>query len=209
MVPGLMGLKLGMSRLFLEGGEVVPVTVLKLGPCRVVQRKIEDRDGYNAVQLGFGGKKGKHVTKPLQGHFAAAGLSEPMAHLREFRMEDPSTVEPGQEIDVSIFAPGERVHVSGVSKGKGFAGVMKRHGFSGGKATHGCKTHRSPGSIGASAYPSRVFKAKKMPGHLGNAKTTVKNLVVVDTRPEQHLLFVKGAVPGSRNSLVIVRKAGG
>ena len=205
MVQGLMGIKLGMTRVFMGEGIAVPVTVLKVGPCRVVQKKEEGRDGYTAIQLGFFAKKEKRTTKPLLGHFKAAGV-DPMAHLKEFPVDDAGEYELGQELGVSLFEPGDVVHITGNSKGRGFAGVMKRHGFSGGRATHGCKTHRSPGSIGCSAYPSRVMKGKKMPGHMGNQKTTIKNLLVLDVRPEQDLMIVKGAVPGSRNSLVTVRK---
>ena len=205
MVQSLMGIKLGMTRIFMGEGVAVPVTVLKVGPCRVVQKKEEGRDGYTAIQLGFFPKKEKRTTKPLLGHFKAAGV-DPMAHLKEFPVDDANDYELGQELGVSLFEPGDVVHITGNSKGRGFAGVMKRHGFSGGRASHGCKTHRSPGSIGCSAYPSRVMKGKKMPGHMGNQKTTIKNLLVLDVRPEQDLMIVKGAVPGSRNSLVTVRK---
>ena len=205
MVQGLMGIKLGMTRVFMGEGVAVPVTVLKVGPCRVVQKKEEGRDGYTAIQLGFFSKKEKRTTKPLLGHFKAAGV-DPMAHLKEFPVDDADDYELGQELGVSLFEPGDVVHITGNSKGRGFAGVMKRHGFAGGRATHGCKTHRSPGSIGCSAYPARVMKGKKMPGHMGNQKTTIKNLLVLDVRPEQDLMIVKGAVPGSRNSLVTVRK---
>ncbi|MBI4774487.1 MAG: 50S ribosomal protein L3 [Deltaproteobacteria bacterium] len=206
MVQGLMGIKLGMSRIFLGEGIAVPVTVLKIGPCKVVQKKEQDRDGYTALQLGFLPKKEKRTTKPLLGHFNAAGV-EPMAHLKEFPVDDADGYDVGQELGVGLFAPGDFVHVTGKSKGRGFAGVIKRHGFSGGKATHGCKTHRSPGSVGCSAYPSRVMRGKRMPGHMGDQQTTIKNLLVLDVRPEQDLMIVRGAVPGSRNSLVTVRKA--
>ncbi len=205
MLPGLMGLKLGMTRFFLEEGLAVPATVLQVGPCTVVQKKSEGREGYSAVQLGFRPKKEKRTTKPVLGHFKAAGV-EPLAHLKEFPVENPDEYEVGESVDVSLFAPGDLVHVTGTSKGHGFAGVMKRHGFAGGKASHGCKTHRSPGSIGSSAYPARVVKGRKMPGHYGNKQTTVKNLTILDVRPDQNLLIVKGAVPGSTNGLVIVRK---
>jgi len=206
MVNGLMGRKLGVTRLFMDEGQVIPATVLKVGPCKVVQIKDEERDGYTAIQLGFETlKQAKKANKPLAGHFKAAGV-EPMAHLKEFRVKDTQEFAAGQEIGVDIFAIGEKVHVRGRSKGRGFQGVMKRWGFHGGKASHGAKTHRAPGSIGCSATPSRVVKGKKLPGRMGNQNVTVKNLEIVDVRPEQSIMVVRGAVPGSRNSLVTVYK---
>ncbi len=206
MVKALIGKKLGMTRLFLEEGRVVPVTVLQVGPCRVVQIKTPEKDRYAAVQLGFGYKKPSRVNKPLGGHFKRAGV-EPAAVLKEVRVDDPSAFELGQEITAEIFSRGEKVHVSGRTKGRGFTGVVKRHGFSGGPATHGCRTHDKPGSIGQSADPSRVFKGKRMPGHYGFEKRKVRNLEVVDVRPEENLVVVKGAVPGPNGGIVIVEKA--
>ena len=206
MISGLMGKKVGMTRLFLEEGRAVPVTVLLVGPCQVIQVKEDAKDGYNAVQVGFGHKKEKRVNKPRSAHFKKAGV-EPMAHLKEFRVDDTSEYEQGQTIGAEIFTIGEKVDIRGRSKGMGFQGVMKRWGFSGARASHGVhRVHRSPGSIGCSATPSKVIRGKKYPGHKGNNQVIVKNLEVVDVRPEDNLIMVKGAVPGSRNSLVTVHK---
>ncbi len=206
MLKGLIGRKLGMTRLFLEGGRVVPVTLIEAGPCTVVQVKDAQRDRYQAVQLGFGRRKKSRVNKPMAGHFAKAGV-EPAAVLKEFPVEDAGQFEVGQVFTAEVFAPGDKVKVTGRSKGRGFAGVVKRHGFSGGPETHGCTTHDKPGSIGMSATPSKVHKGKKLPGHYGNRRTTVKNLKVVDVRPEQNLVVVAGAVPGPNGGIVYLQKA--
>jgi large subunit ribosomal protein L3 len=205
MLKGLIGKKVGMTRLFIQEGQVVPVTVLEIGPCQVLQVKTPERDKYSSVQLGFGPKKAKKVNKPMGGHFAKAGV-EPQKVLKEFRVDDPAEFQVGQTITAEIFAPGDKVHVIGRTKGRGFTGVVKRHKFSGGKETHGCTTHDKPGSIGASADPSRVLKNKKMPGHHGNANYTARNLKIIDVRPEQNLVVVKGAVPGANGGIVILEK---
>ncbi len=204
MMQGILGKKIGMTRMFLEEGKAVSVTVIQAGPCLVVQKKTGPQEG-SAYQLGFLETKPKSMTKPLQGHFKKNGLV-PLAHLKEFLAGPEKTYQVGEEIRVDIFTIGEKVKVQGTSKGKGFAGVVKRWGFAGGPATHGCTSHRVPGSIGASAYPSRVIKGKKMPGQMGNRRVTVRNLSVVDIRPEENLLILKGGVPGSRNNLLAIFK---
>ncbi|KMY65821.1 50S ribosomal protein L3 [Desulfocarbo indianensis] len=206
MLNGIIGKKLGMARLFLGGGQSVPVTLIEAGPCTVVQVKKPERDKYSAVQLGFGAKKAKRVNKPMAGHFAKAG-GEPKAALKEFRVEDAGEYEVGQTVTAEIFAQGDKINVVGTSKGRGFTGVVKRHNFAGGKNTHGCTTHDLPGSIGASADPSRVVKGKKMPGQYGNSQVTVRNLKVVDVRPEENLIVVAGAVPGANGGIVYLQKA--
>jgi large subunit ribosomal protein L3 len=202
MNMGIIGKKIGMSQVF-DGRELIPVTVIQAGPCKVVQKKTVEKDGYEAVQLAFEEeKKQGRVTKAIAGHFKKCGTA-PHRFLREFRM---SGYEQGQDVKVDIFKKGELIAVSGVSKGKGFAGVMKRHNFAGGPGGHGSMFNRAPGSIGASAYPSRVWPGKKLPGHMGAATVTVKNLQIVEVRPEQNLLFVRGAVPGGDNALVLITK---
>jgi large subunit ribosomal protein L3 len=205
-VKGIVGEKLGMTQIFVET-RAVPVTVLKAGPCVVAQVRTHDADGYDAVQLAYGQTRPRDVNRPSQGHFDKAG-SEPMRHLVELRTDDAPTYTTGQQVTVEIFAPGERVDVVGVSKGKGFSGVMKRHGFSGLRASHGVeRKHRAPGSIGACATPSRVFKGMPMAGQAGNQRVTVLNLEVVQSDPERGLLLVRGAVPGPNGGLVMVRSA--
>ena len=205
MEIGIIGKKLGMTQIFSEYGESVAVTVIEAEPSVVIQKKTRDIDGYDAVQLGFGRVKRKNVTKALQGHFNKAdkGL---FRLLREFRTAS-NAYELGQELKVDLFKVGDYVDVSGTSKGKGFAGVVKRHGFSGGRATHGSMFHRAPGSIGASADPSRVFKGKKLPGHMGSERVTIQNVIVWAVRPEQNLILVKGAVPGGKNGIVLIKRA--
>ncbi len=205
MVKKLFGIKLGMTRYFLEEGKSVSVTVLKVGPCVVVQKKNFAKESYNAIQVGFGKLKESRSNKPSLGHFRAAGAGC-FVHLGEIRIDDPDGFDIGQEIKSDIFSVGDIVHVSGVSKGRGFSGVIKRWGFSGGRKTHGSRSHRIPGSIGCSATPGRVQKGKKLPGRMGCQRVTIKNLKVVDVRPEMDLLLVKGSVPGSRNSVVEVCK---
>ncbi len=205
-VKGIVGEKLGMTQIFVET-RAVPVTVLKAGPCIVAQVRTKDRDGYDAVQLAYGQVAPRHVNKPAKGHFDAAG-AEPRRHLVELRTDDAGDYTPGQEVTAGVFAPGDLVDVVGVSKGKGMTGVMRRHGFSGLRSSHGVhKKHRSPGSIGACATPSRVFKGMKMAGQHGNTRVTVLNLEVVQSDPERGLLLVKGAVPGPEGGLVMVRSA--
>ncbi len=201
----LFGKKLGMTRYFLDEGKSMPVTIVKAGPCVVIQKKTKDTDGYEAIQVGFEPRKEKQVNKPLRGHFAPSGKGC-FRHLREIRVEDAGAFELGEEIGTDLFSIGDVVRVSSNSKGRGFAGVVKRWGFSGGKKTHGSRSHRVPGSIGASATPSRVFKGKKLPGRMGNQRTTVKNLKVVDVRPDLGVIAVKGAVPGSRDAVVEISR---
>ncbi len=191
-----------------EDGKAVPVTVIEAGPCVVVQRKTVQRDGYEAAQLGLVEfVKDKHVRKPMAGHFKKADVA-PVRFLREVGLTGDDEVNTGDRIQVNVFSPSDRVHVTGTSKGRGFAGVIKRHGFSGGGATHGSMFHRAPGSIGQSAYPSRVLKGTKMPGHMGAKRVTVRGLRVHSVDEEKNLLFVRGAVPGPNGGYVVVSRAG-
>jgi len=207
MISALIGRKIGMTGLFTSDGRHIPVTVIQAGPCVVTQIKRVETDGYSALQVGFGSKKASRVNKPMQGHLKKSG-AQLFETLKEFRVENPDDYEFGQVITLDQFTVGERVHVTGTTKGRGFAGVIKRHGFSRGPMTHGSKSVRIPGSIGCSATPSKVIKGKKMPGHYGNARQTTKNLEIIDIREDQHLLMIKGAVPGSRSSLVMIQKSG-
>ena len=204
MKKGLIGKKLGMTQIFWDDGSVIPVTAIEAGPCVVIQKKAGDVDGYDAIQLGFDRVKEKAVNKPLKGHFKKADKGS-FRILREFRLESTDDYEVGSELKADIFAVGDYIDVVGTTRGRGFAGVVKRHGFKGGKATHGSMFHRAPGSIGASAWPSRVFKGKKMPGHMGNHRQTVQNLMVVGIRPEQNLILVKGSVPSGKNGIVLIK----
>ncbi len=206
MLKGIIGKKLGMTQIFHEEGGVVPVTVVQAGPCKVVQIKTASRDKYAAIQLGFEERDLKRVKKPLQGHFTKAQVPA-FRYLKEFRVADADSFQVGQEITVEEFKVGDRVDVTGVSKGKGFMGVVKRWGFRGGRATHGSMFHRAPGSIGASSYPSRVWPGQKMGGHMGDQTTTLQNLEVIDVRPKQNLLLIKGAVPGGAKGLLFIRQA--
>lgn len=207
MVEGLIGKKIGMTQAFDKSGEVMPVTVIKAGPCTVIQKKTKEKDGYSALQLGLVEEKGrKKATKPLLGHLKKASAS-PTKILREFRFDEQGNIKEGDQFFVDIFQAGEKVHVIGTSKGKGFAGVMKRYGFKGGKASHGSMFHRAPGSIGASAFPSRVVKGKKLPGHMGQERVTVKNLTVIRADKEKNLLVIKGAVPGARGRYLLIKRA--
>lgn len=204
MINGLLGKKIGMSQVFAADGQRIPVTVLEVGPCTVLQKKTVATDGYEAVQVGFQAKSAQRINKPEMGHFKKAGKGA-FAHVREFRVVgDDSAV--GDVVSCVMFKPGDRIDVTGTSKGKGYQGVMKRWGFSGGRASHGSMFKRRPGSIGASAWPSHVFKGKKMPGQLGNVRTTTQNLIVVEVRPDQNLVLVRGAVPGPKNGLLEIRK---
>ncbi|GAB4336918.1 MAG: 50S ribosomal protein L3 [Calditrichia bacterium] len=206
-MSGLLGKKIGMTRIFDEAGNDVPVTIIEAGPCYVVQVRTPERDGYAAVQLGYGQKKEKNTTKPLLAVFKKAGVP-PQRILREFRLTHTPESKPGDVVTVDMFAPGEKVKVSGMSKGRGFAGVMKRHGFGGGQVSHGQSDRlRAPGSLGQSSYPSRVFKGLRMAGRMGNKRVSVKGLRVVKVDVENNLLFVKGAVPGARNSIVEIHKS--
>jgi large subunit ribosomal protein L3 len=203
MINGLLGKKIGMSQFFAADGQRIPVTVLEAGPCTVLQKKTIDIDGYEAVQVGFEAKSSQRVNKPEMGHFKKTGKGS-FAYVREFKILNECAV--GDQIVCSMFKPGDRIDVTGTSKGKGFQGVIKRWGFSGGRASHGSMFKRRPGAIGQSAWPSKVIKGKKMPGQLGNVRVTTQNLIVVDVRPEQNLILVRGAVPGSKNGLVEIRK---
>ncbi|MDM8523442.1 50S ribosomal protein L3 [Desulfococcaceae bacterium HSG8] len=206
MCNGLIGKKLGMAGVFSSEGKYIPVTLVKAGPCVVTQIKTDMTDGYNALQLGFGEKKSSRTNKPLKGHFRKSG-DELFAFLREFSVDDPEEYALGQTITPDeLFQIGERVHVSGMIRGRGFSGVIKRHGFHGGRKTHGSKSHRIPGSVGCSAWPSKVIKGKKLPGQYGNTKKTIKNIEIIDIRPEDSLIMVKGALPGARSGLVTLHK---
>jgi large subunit ribosomal protein L3 len=206
MVEGIIGIKVGMTQTFDEKGNVIPATVIKAGPCTVVQKKSLEKDGYAVVQLGLvDGKEYNKVIKPVKGHFDKAGIP-PLRVLKEFRYSEAGDIKEGAQFFVDIFSVGEKINVVGTSKGKGFAGVIKRYGFKGGKKTHGSMFHRAPGSIGQSAWPSRVIKGKKMPGHMGNAKVSVKNLTVIQADKENNLLVVKGAVPGATGGLLLLKK---
>jgi large subunit ribosomal protein L3 len=205
MVNRIFGKKLGMARYFIDEGECVPVTLVKVEPCVVIQKKTSDKDGYEAIQVGFEKQKENRLNKPMKGHFKNAGETF-YSHLREIRVDDANEFELGQEIKADIFKIGELVKVAGRSKGRGFSGVMKRWGFSGGKKTHGSRSHRIPGSIGATATPSRVAKGKKLPGRMGDGRITLKSLKILDVRPEINIIALKGALPGSRNTIIEISK---
>ena len=206
-VVGLLGEKLGMSQVFDTDGTVVPVTVVRAGPCVVTQVRTPERDGYSAVQLAYGAVDPRRVTRPVAGHFAAAGVP-PRRHVVEVRTADAASYAPGQEVTAEALPVGSRVDVSATSKGKGFAGGMKRHGFSGVGASHGAhRNHRKPGSVGACATPSRVFKGTRMAGRMGAERVTTLNLLVVDAKAEDGLVLLRGAVPGPRGGLVLLRSA--
>ena len=206
-VKGLLGTKLGMTQLWDESNRIVPVTVVQAGPCVVTQIRTPDNDGYSAVQLGFGAVKAKQLTKPSAGHFERAGVT-PRKHLVEIRTSDASEYTLGQELNAEVFAAGDVIDATGVSKGKGTAGVMKRHGFAGLRASHGVhRKHRAPGSIGGCATPSRVFKGLRMAGRMGAERVTVQNLVVHAVDAERGLILIKGAIPGSKGGLVVLRSA--
>jgi large subunit ribosomal protein L3 len=202
MVSGILGKKIGMTQIFADDGAVVQVTAIEAGPCTVTQVKSTDKEGYNAIQIGFG--QSKRLNKPEKGHLKNMGT---FRHLRELRMEDVSGIELGQKVSVDIFKPGDTVDIIGTSKGRGFAGGVKRHHFKGGPKTHGQSDRwRAPGSVGAGTSPGKVFKGLRMAGHMGNARVTVKNLKVVRTDPDRALLLIRGAVPGSRNGLLVIKK---
>jgi len=205
-MPGLIGRKIGMTRIFNDEGMQVPVTVIEAGPCPVVQMRSEDRDGYEAVQLGFGAQKAKRASKAEVGHAAKAGLEAAPRLMREFAIGDGEEYEVGQELTVELFEAGDRVKVTGRSKGRGFQGVVKRHGFAGRPASHGHPMSRTPGSMGPGTDPSRVIKGKKLPGRMGGTRTTIRNLQVVRVDSERNLLFVRGGVPGARNGYVLISK---
>lgn len=199
---GILGKKVGMTRVYSELGVAIPVTVIEAGPCKVLQVKSEKTDGYNAIQVGFDAKKESRVNKPMQGHFQKSG-GDGFYNVREFRVEDPDKYEAGQMVALEeLFNVGDIVDIQGKSKGRGFQGVIKRHGFAGGGAGHGSGFHRAPGSIGCSAYPGKVVKGKKLPGRMGNDTILKKNVIVIDVRTEDNVILVKGPVPGAKNGLI-------
>ncbi|MFO7886747.1 MAG: 50S ribosomal protein L3 [Eubacteriales bacterium] len=204
-MKGIIGKKLGMTQIFKEDGTLVPVTVVESKGMKIIQIKTQGKEGYDSIQIGFGEIKDKNVNKPKKGHFGKAQV-ENKRILKEFRIDNPEEFEIGQEIKVDLFEEGEIVDVEGTSKGKGFQGPIKRHNQSRGPETHGSKYHRAVGSLGASAHPARVFKNKKLPGHMGHEKVTVKNLEIVKVDLEKNLLLIKGAVPGPKKGTVIIRK---
>ncbi len=206
MVNGMLGKKLGMTRIFSEDGRWIEVTLLEAGPCTVIQRKRQEIDGYEAVQVGYGNVKEKRCKKPQRGHYDKAGVT-PKRFLREFRIADSDVLKPGDEIRADIFNVGDHVDVCGTSKGKGFAGVIKRHGFAGGPGGHGSHFHRAPGSVGQSADPAKVYKGKRLPGRMGNVRVTTQNLEIINVDVDKNLLVVRGCVPGANGGMVIVRQS--
>ena len=206
MKKGIIGKKLGMTQIFDEKGNVVPVTVIEAGPCVVAQVKTAETDGYNAIQLGYGEVKAKHINKPQTGHFAKSKL-ENKKHLREFRLEDISNFKVGDEVKADIFATGEKVDIQGTSKGKGFQGVIKRHGQHRGPMGHGSMYHRRPGSMGPTSTPGRVFKGKKLPGHMGSVTVTIQNLDIVAVDMDKNVILVKGSVPGAKGAILKIKSA--
>lgn len=206
MCNTIIGRKVGMTQIWSEDDRLIPVTVIEAGPCVVTQIKTNAKEGYDAIQIGYSELKEKQLNKPMAGHFKVANTSA-RKYLSEVRVENAESFELGQEISLEGFADTSKVHISGISKGKGFAGSIKRHNFSGGRASHGSHFHRAPGSVGQCATPSRIFKGKKLPGHMGAEKITVKNLEVIKVDVEQNLLLVKGAVPGGKGAILRVRTA--
>ena len=205
-IQGIIGKKVGMTQVYAEDGRAIPATVIEAGPCVVVQRKSKEKDGYAAVQVGLVERRAvKHVSKPMKGHFGKAGLP-PCRVLREFRVEAESEVKVGDKISVDMFTAGDEINVTGISKGKGFQGVVKRHHFRGGAATHGSMFHRAPGSIGASAFPSRVIKGMRAAGHMGSERVTIRNVKVVRVDAGSNILVVRGSIPGAGGSYVVIRK---
>ena len=205
-MAGLIGKKVGMTRIFNDDGVQVPVTVIEAGPCPVVMVRSDDADGYSAVQVGFGAQKAKRASKAEVGHAAKAGLEAAPQLMREFTPDNGEVYEVGQELTVALFEAGDRIKITGRSKGKGFQGVVKRYGFAGRPASHGHSMSRTPGSMGPGTDPSRVIKGKKLPGRMGGTRTTIRNLQVVRVDGERNLLFVKGGVPGARNSYLLISK---
>ena len=206
MNKGIIGKKIGMTQIFDENGLVIPVTVIEAGPCTVAQVKTTETDGYNAIQLGFGEVKAKHINKPEMGHFAKSKL-EAKKHLREFRLDDISNIKVGDEIKADIFQAGEKVDIQGTSKGKGFQGVIKRHGQHRGPMGHGSMYHRRPGSMGPTSTPGRVFKGKKLPGHMGHVTVTIQNLDIVRVDMDKNVILVKGSVPGCKGAILKIKTA--
>ena len=206
MEKAIIGRKVGMTQVFDDKGVVIPVTVIEAGPCTVVQVKTVEKDGYDAVQLGYGAVKEFKVNKPMKGHFSKGNVT-PTKHLREFRVEDTAAVKVGEEVKADIFAQGDLVDIQGTTKGKGFQGVIKRHGQSRGPMGHGSMYHRRPGSMGPTSTPGRVFKGKKLPGHMGVEKVTVQNLEVVKVDLDKNAILIKGSVPGNKGSILKIRNA--
>ncbi len=206
MNKGIIGKKIGMTQIFDENGLVIPVTVIEAGPCTVAQIKTIETDGYNAIQLGFGEVKAKKINKPEMGHFAKSKL-DAKKHLREFRLDDISNIKVGDEIKADIFQAGEKVDIQGTSKGKGFQGVIKRHGQHRGPMGHGSMYHRRPGSMGPTSTPGRVFKGKKLPGHMGNVTVTIQNLDVIRVDMDKNVILVKGSVPGCKGAILKIKTA--
>jgi large subunit ribosomal protein L3 len=206
MKKAILGKKLGMTQIFADDGTAVPVTVVEAGPCIVVQKKTVEIDGYDAVQVGFGAVKESQVNKPTKGHFEKSSV-EPAKHLRELQLDDISGMEPGSVIKADVFQKGDIVDISGTSKGKGFAGAIKRHNQHRGPMSHGSGYHRGVGSMSAHSDPSRVFKGKKLPGHMGSERVTIQNLEIVRVDVERNVLLVRGAVPGSKGTLLLIRDA--
>ncbi len=201
---GILGRKVGMTRVYNEHGRSIPVTVIEAGPCTILQKKTIAKEGYNAIQVGFLEKKESRINKPQSGHFKRSG-GKGFYYVREFRVTDPESFDLGQQVTITdILKVGDKIDISGKVKGRGYQGVMKRYGFAGGKASHGSGFHRAPGSIGCSAYPGRVIKGKKLPGQMGNNLVTQKNLTIVDIRNEDNILLVEGAVPGAKNGLLSI-----
>lgn len=205
MVRGLLGKKMGMTGVYSSDGKYIPVTVIQVGPCVVTQIKTVETDGYNSVQLGFSEKKEKHTTKALQGHFKKSG-DDYYSHLREFEVSEPGNFDLGQKLSADMFEVGELVEVTGTSKGRGFSGTIRRHGFSRGPETHGCRNHRAPGSVGCSAWPAKIVRGKKMPGRYGNDRKTVRNQEIVDIRPEDNIILLKGQVPGAKSGIIEIKR---
>ena len=206
MEKAIIGRKVGMTQVFDDKGVVIPVTVIEAGPCTVVQVKTVEKDGYDAVQLGYGAVKEFKVNKPMKGHFSKGNVT-PTKHLREFRVEDTAAVKVGEEVKADIFAQGDLVDIQGTTKGKGFQGVIKRHGQSRGPMGHGSMYHRRPGSMGSTSTPGRVFKGKKLPGHMGVETVTIQNLEVVRVDLDKNAILVKGSIPGNKGSIVKIRSA--
>lgn len=204
MIKGLIGKKIGMTQIFTDDGRRVPVTVVEAGPCVVIQKKTVDKDGYNAIQVGFGEREAVKSNRAVVGHCKAADKGV-FTHLRELRLDNVDQFNVGDEIKAELFAVGDLIDVTGTSIGKGYQGVMKRWGFKGGRSTHGSRFHRAPGSIGCSATPSRVFKNKKMPGQMGNERVTVQRLQIARVDSADNLLLIKGAIPGAANGIVVIR----
>ena len=205
-MKAILGKKVGMTQIFDENGVVIPVTVIEAGPCVVAQVKTLENDGYEAVQLGFGEIKEKHLNKPVKGHFAKANVTA-KKHLREFRLDSIEGIKVGDELKADVFAAGEKIDVQGTSKGKGFQGVIKRHGQHRGPMGHGSMYHRRPGSMGATSTPGRVFKGKKLPGHMGRVTVTIQNLDIVKVDMDKNVILVKGSVPGAKGSILKIKSA--